>query len=330
MRAMTEVGGGPRGPLHATVVRFAAAYITWVLLGTVAFVSHLGEQAPSAAAFLPAYGRPGGRANSSAAGLLSFLGLNAPAALAFVLPHSLLRPQRLALWLARAKLASHGRLVYNVIAAASLHALLASFVPLRTPVVIQLPLAPDLHVLLSAGCLAFAATCFVTDPRTASLLGLPQALGRSAPRPPPGMDAITWMADCVIRRGGPLAFVLFTGVSILPPELTLGDAVTRAVAALYLRLRSAPFRSWLQEAGTSHHLIWAVRGSFLAFVLLRAEGTGAWQLITQWRVLAALVLSLGLWIAEHLGEGKHAGHMVSLTDGLNRIVFFWRASALAA
>jgi len=37
-----------------------------------------------------------------------------------------------------------------------------------------------------------------------------------------GMDAITWMGITVWELGGPVAFVLFTGVSILPQNLSLG------------------------------------------------------------------------------------------------------------
>ena len=52
-----------------------------------------------------------------------------------------------------------------------------------------------------------------------------QALGvQCSVNPEPGMDAITWMGITVWRAAnhvhlGPLAFVLFTGVSILPAEV---------------------------------------------------------------------------------------------------------------
>lgn len=308
---------GLTGALHHAVVHLAAAYVAWVLFGTLAFVCHLGEQAPCVAAFLPAFGTPGGRTGSSASGILSLVQLNTPVALAFILPHSLLRPHRLAALLGRSGLAAHGRLVYNVLAAASLHALEASFVPLRTPVVVAFPLPPLLHLVLSAGGIVFAATCFLADPRTTSLLGVSQSLGLGAPKPPAGMDALTWVADCVIRRGGPVALVLFTGVCILPPELTLGDAVTRGVAALYLR-KSTAFRGLIHDVGTSHHLIWAVRGSLLALALLKGNSAGVGKFLMQWRVLAALLLVPALRAAEQWW-GQAEGKKEPYEDNLDKM-----------
>ena len=52
------------------------------------------------------------------------------------------------------------------------------------------------------------------------------------------MDIITWQALVVHNVGGASAFVLFSGLSILPRRLTFSDLVVRAVAALYLRMRS--------------------------------------------------------------------------------------------
>merc|ERR1712217_435044 len=152
--------------IQIVTVYLVASYITWGLLGIVAFVSHLGEQAPWLAPLLPAAGQTmrGGAANT----LLEFLRCNIPGALLFVLPHSLLRPQRLYVWFARVGLAAYDRLAYNVLAAISLHCLLCNFVGLRTPVVMWLPLPEIAHMCLSGGCLLYAGFCWITNPRTAT------------------------------------------------------------------------------------------------------------------------------------------------------------------
>ena len=60
----------------------------------------------------------------------------------------------------------YGRLSYNVISAATLHALLVLFVPLTSPVVMVLPIPGTIHVALSAGCLVYAMVAFATTPST--------------------------------------------------------------------------------------------------------------------------------------------------------------------
>merc|ERR1712151_36967 len=100
-------------------VHCLALYVTWVLFGILAFVSHLGEQAPWLGPFLPASGQT--MRGGSASTLLEFFRCNIPGALLFVLPHSLLRPQRLYAWFARIGLAAYDRLAYNLLAATSLH-----------------------------------------------------------------------------------------------------------------------------------------------------------------------------------------------------------------
>merc|ERR1712187_689056 len=283
--------------MQTVTVYLVASYITWVLFGILAFVSHLGEQAPWLAPFLPATGQT--MSGGSASTLSEFLRCNIPGALLFVLPHSLLRPQRLYAWFARIGLAAYDRLAYNLLAAISLHCFLCNFVGLRTPVVMWLPLPEVAHLCLSGGCLVFAAFCFVSNPRTATLLGVSRALQRPLQNLPRGMDAITWMALCVWERGGTVAFVLFTGVSILPPELTLGDAVTRGVAALYLRARSKAFCEWVRKVEGAHEATWIIRGAILLFVGIRAGATpGKLAQFFDWRLAAAAVLACSLRMAE--------------------------------
>jgi hypothetical protein len=96
-------------------------------MGTVAWVSHLGERAPMLAMVLPARGWP---SNAACDGVGVFLARNAPLSLIFVIPHSLALPSRL-----YGVVGVYGRLVYNVISAAMLHVFLWAFTPLKTPVV---------------------------------------------------------------------------------------------------------------------------------------------------------------------------------------------------
>jgi len=289
------------------VVYVAAAYITWTLVGTVAFVSHLGEQAPWLAPFLPGGGQPGGVDKAlEAEDVVQFLRLNAMPAFRFVVPHSVLRPKRLSAWLGRVGLQLHDRLMYNAIAAATLHHFLATSVPLRTPVVMEMPLLPSLHLMLSGGCLLYATVCFLADEGTPILLGVARSLEHADSSRLAGMDAITWMGECVWRRGGSVAFVLFTGLSILPPQLSFGDGLTRVVAAMYLRARSSSFRRWVEKIEGAHQLTWVLRAGLLAVALQRASQSGEVALrlrsLCDWRLLAALGVAAALRAFEVFGS----------------------------
>eukprot|EP00941_MAST-03F_sp_MAST-3F-sp1_P002073 g2073.t1 len=102
------------------------------------------------------------------------------------------------------------------------------------------------------------------DPGTWSLLGVTQALGLKACKIVKGMDAITFMGMTVYQTAenlmgdgfGSIAFVLFTGISILPQKVMLSDVIVRACAALYLRARSRCFRDWVNEIASAHQLTW--------------------------------------------------------------------------
>ncbi|CAE8612751.1 unnamed protein product [Polarella glacialis] len=294
---------GSSGRLHSAVVLALAAYVSWVLLGTVAWVSHLGSQCPTLAPWLPGRGRPGA-SNPGTDGLLSFLTLNLPSALTFVLPHSLCKQRRLHSVLQNFSYETHDRLAYNVIAAVTLHYLLATMVPLQTPVVFEMPIPASIHLFLSGGFLFLAAFCFATDGQTAALLGVSKALCWRQ-KDTGDMDAITWLSKCVQKRGGDVALVLFTGVSIVPPQLTLGDALTRCVAALYLRWRSGSFRRFLHKVEESHLLGWAIRGLLLwastSKISSAAGGTeSTLRLLCDWRIFGALAIAMALRGGEKL------------------------------
>ena len=130
-----------------------------------------------------------------------------------------------------------------------------------------IPFNETFHTCLSIGCLAYASYAFLRTPETLGLLGVSTALRMRDAKysnPSPGMDAITWMGVTTWRLGGAFAFVLFTGVSIIPQELTLGDCITRCIAAVYLRQRSRSFREWVEKIEHVHLLTWCVRAFLLS------------------------------------------------------------------
>ena len=232
---------------------------------------------------------------------------NVPLSLVFVLPHSLLPPARL---YSLTSLGNASRILYNLKSALALHVFLANFVPLPSPVVMVLPIPPVWHVGLSVGCLGFATAAMVATPGTWGLLGVGQLMGWSrawSSNPEKGMDAITWMGAATWRWGGAGGFVLFTGLSILPARLTLGDCIVRGVAALYLRQRSRSFQNWVGRIERAHLFTWALRALLLVAALCSTkdpEGMSAEAV-----VLCALGLGAMLRFAEGLespGDGSVA------------------------
>jgi hypothetical protein len=203
-----------------------------------------------------------------------FLAKNVPLALLFTLPHSVMRISRLQ----QLGCGRYSRLVYCIISAVTLHIFMALFTPPPcNPVLLVLPM-PERVTVVSVGILMFATGCLCLNPRTWTLVGLDQALGKQRKQQDVGakqhdvetkqhdvgakqhdvrakqhdvgtktpaaratsmhgMDMITWMAVTVHQRSGTLGFVLFVGLAIVPTKVTLGDCITRVVAAIYLRLR---------------------------------------------------------------------------------------------
>jgi hypothetical protein len=85
------------------------------------------------------------------------------------------------------------------------------------------------------------------------------------------MDAISWMALTVVRTGGPIAFIAFSGLSIIPHESTLGDLVMRVSAAIYLRLFSKAFREFVEELHKWHLTTWVMRLSIVFVVFSQGK-----------------------------------------------------------
>lgn len=119
-----------------------------------------------------------------------------------------------------------------------------------------------------------AAYAFCRAPETYDMLGVNSSLSRGGPRAPANMDAITWMGVCAWRKGGVWGFIAFTGLSILPQTLTLGDVLSRGVAATYLRLRSRSFRRWVGSIPGAHHATWILRATLLTLALFTAWRLG--------------------------------------------------------
>jgi hypothetical protein len=157
---------------------------------------------------------------------------------------------------------------------------------------------------------------FVFEPATWDLLGVADALQITpTARVPSGMDAITWMGVTVKRWGGTTAFVLFTGLSILPQELTLGDCLTRGCAAVYLRLRSRAFRRWLANIESAHLFTWALRLVLLIAALCSAS---RWEVGNGQMVVllgAAGVLAATLRLAEQEGAVRYVHRLCSNVGG---------------
>uniref|UniRef100_A0A6U2CUR9 Uncharacterized protein n=1 Tax=Hemiselmis andersenii TaxID=464988 RepID=A0A6U2CUR9_HEMAN len=293
-RSLAGLVNGLKTLLHHFAVGMISFYIVWVLVGTCAWVSHLGSRMPHVGAFLPGYGAPGFKI-SSAAGIIEFLIANVPIAGAFVAPHSILLPHRMRRWVG----SRYARLAYSLHSALTLHFLLSNFTPLAAPVVMELPIPKLWHNILSFSCLVYATLSFVAHDATWQLIGTRDALGRGmiGRRAPPKMDAITWMGMTVWERGGGLAFVLFTGLSILPAELTLGDVMTRSCAAVYLRLRSKGFRDWVAMIESAHLLTWGLRALLMVGWMQTAKDGG-------WISLAGgVALALLLRVVEASGGG---------------------------
>ena len=252
--------------LSVFIAHACASYVIWVLISTVAWISHLGFRVPSLQPFIAAKGYP---FNETRRNVWEFLRANVPSALVFVLPHSLLTPKRLRFVFGR-----HGRLAYNMVAAVTLHMFLLVFKPLKSPVLMELPIKNEIHNFTSISMLLYATYSFCRAPETYDMLGVNSSLSRGGPRAPANMDAITWMGVCAWRKGGVWGFIAFTGLSILPQTLTLGDVLSRGVAATYLRLRSRSFRRWVGSIPGAHHATWVLRAMLLTLALFSAWRLG--------------------------------------------------------
>jgi hypothetical protein len=172
-------------PFTSSILLLLLAYGPTVLLSLpwlMKWVSHLGKRLAFTSPYLMAGGYPSLLPVDTVSELAAANLFNS---IIFVLPHSALRVSKLNQILGT----RHGRLVYNLIAAGSLHRFLCCFRPYNCPVLFELPIPEQLHNLLSLGCLVLAAVCFLSDQSTWGLLGMTPALYciERAHLPPPGM-----------------------------------------------------------------------------------------------------------------------------------------------
>lgn len=169
------------------------------------------------------------------------------------------------------------RLFYCFASAITLHWFMLKYVSIGAAPLLTLPISADIHFYFSSICMSFAIVSYLSAPETWAMLGTSQVLewNKNGPIqyniPGIGMDAISWMALTVVRAGGPIAFIAFSGLSIIPHESTLGDLIMRVSAAIYLRLFSKAFREFVEELHKWHLTTWLLRLSIVFFVFAQGK-----------------------------------------------------------
>lgn len=108
-----------------------------------------------------------------------------------------------------------------------------------------------------------------------------------------GVDAITWVSQSVQSLMGTHVVIIFTGLSILPPNISLGDCVVRGIAAMYIRWKSPAFRKHMQVESASHGIQWMARGAALLYGL-HASMSSPWMMIQVLFGSASLAITLKL------------------------------------
>ncbi len=262
-------------PLESAAAAAICVYVVWVIFVMIAWIQHLGSEAVGLRADertapwvahivnLVVWCMPAGSSNVAAASLGEFLWHNAPLGALFVIQHSSFSIRRLTLTFCVPP--RYARLLYNFASALVLHAFLVAHRPLAQPVLLVLPVPRLWRFLLGFATLACALLAFLSEPRTAAMLGLSPFLPTHwrARLPEGRVDIITWINQCLHAIGSDPSFVLFSGISIVPREVTAGDCVIRGVAAVYLRYFSPSFRRWVQQLETAHVVSWVIRMLFL-------------------------------------------------------------------
>ena len=255
----------------------------------VGWVSHVGQTVSCISSLFAAKAYP---SNDSTQILTTFFQSNLLNALLFMLPHSLLTPKRIVYIISNSfspKYIKYSRLLYNLIAAITLHRFLSHFRSLESPVLFTLPINETCHACTSTICLIGALACFVTNAHTYDILGFTNALNcneiykycvkrsknylyqntytKKYDKSVTGMDIITWLGITVTEKTTVVGFIMFSGLSILPFKVTINDLIVRIAAAIYLRVRSKQFCKWIGKMKHVHTLIWCLRGSLFLVAL---------------------------------------------------------------
>lgn len=185
------------------------------------------------------------------------------------------------------------RLFYCWASAVTLHWFMEYYVSIGASPLVTLPISAELHFYFASLCLMFALVCYLSAPETWAMLGTAQLLewNKLGPVkyniPGIGMDAISWMALTVVRSGGPIAFIAFSGLSIIPHESTMGDLVLRVSAAIYLRLFSKAFREFVEELHQWHLTTWVLRLIIVFFVF--SQGNLDFSSLLFWNTKSSLI-----------------------------------------
>lgn len=138
----------------------------------------------------------------------------------------------------------------------------------RIPNELTLPISAELHSICAIVIIIPCFVIFLKNPSTWVLL-----YGESRGQSSGNIDIITQMASSVHKEVGILGFVLFSGMSIVPRTIRIDDVVVRVVAAIYLRYRSAHFRSFSTRMSGSHEAAWVARALMLLSVFLGSGRT---------------------------------------------------------
>ena len=166
-----------------------------------------------------------------------------------------------------------GRLLYNLVSAATLHFLLLRFTPLTTPIVATLPFPERAHTVLSVTCLLGALVAMLADrdvgcsalvsfeappfatPRRAygrhHGTGVSGGAGNTFGRTP--SVRVYRDAEKRSRHAHALGAACFVcSRASHPPENATRRLPDSGVAALYLRRRSSSFRAWVASVEGAH------------------------------------------------------------------------------
>ena len=128
---------------------------------------------------------------------------------------------------------------------------------------------------------------------------------------PVNMDVITGMGICVYRELGWLGFLLFSGLSIIPRHITLGDVIMRLCAGIYLRTMSGHFQRFARH----YRGHWIARALIIAAAAAATAGQGFWKSLQFWQLV---FLALGTTIMIIVFEVDHL-HFLSPKGALYRI-----------
>jgi len=212
-----------------------------------------------------------------------------PLAAVFVIQHTVLK-RSLQRWFG-----DHGRRVYSLTSALALHFFMAYYRDLDIP-----RLSLDLTGLGVTSAVHFWASSVVIVVSYLVFLNYDSSswfrtivFGAKATKPvakggcPVNMDVITGMGICVYKEIGWLGFLLFSGLSIIPRQITLGDVIMRVCSGAYLRRMSGHFK----RVAPNYRSHWCARTVVIAAAAIATAGKDFWASLHFWQLVAVALLS---------------------------------------